>query len=303
MDISVSASPVWREYGLTEPEVFEQFKLCGFDCVDYEFSPGNQAGWIGSGLDAWAERLRHAFGEAGIRPVIAHVSGFNPLYGSDKVERAVRCAGALGVTKAVVPLGWAKDNTRREYEKANLEYLERLLPVASESGVILMIEHSGSWLEPHYTHHAIELIRVLEMLGEPELLQVSLNTGRLGVAEIKPYTEILMLGGHIRNVDLSDNFGGMPLAVCPEREALGLAPMMGYIDFDRVMQGLKETAYGGGFNLRMNMPRVFPKTSPYHGDAPLRLMPLEITRRLYSWSLHVTEYMLNSYGFIGEERK
>ena len=303
MNISASISPIWREYGLTEPQIFEQLKQCGFDCADYEFSPYNQDDWAGSDPDAWAKRFSRCFDEINIRPVTAHVSGFDPFDDSGKVAQAVRCAGALGIDKVVIPLGFTKDNARREYELNNLEYLKHLLPVASDSGVTLLIEHSGSWLGPHYTHHAIELIRMLERLGEPEHLKVSLNTGNLGVAEIKPYTEILMLGGRILNVDLSDNFGGMPLAVHPEREALGLAPMMGYIDFDRVMQGLKETAYKGDFNLRMNMPRVFPKHSPYHAEAPLGFMPPDITRRLHSWSLHIIKHMLDVYGFIGEAQK
>jgi hypothetical protein len=107
-----------------------------------------------------------------------------------------------------------------------------------------------------------------------------------------------MLGELIRNVDLSDNFGGMPLAVHPEREALGLAPMMGYIDYDRVMQGLCDINYRGDFNLRIDMPRVFPKNSPYCGETPLGIMPLEITKRLQIWSRRVAEHMLRTYGLL-----
>ena len=303
MRISASVTPIWREYGLSEAQIFEQLKQCGFDCIDYDFSLVNQEAWAAAQPERWAGSLRQALSEAGLVPVLAHVSGLNPLSDGKQVEQAVRCAGALGIQKAVVPLGWAKDNARRECEERNLAYLEGLLAVACEAGVTLLIEHSGSWLEAQYTHHAIELIRMMEKLGEPPLLKVNLNIGKLGVAEIKPHNEIRLLGDRISNVDLSDNFGGMPLAVHPEREELGLAPMMGYIDFDRVMQGLKETAYGGDFNLRMNMPRVFPKESPYCEDAPLRLMPPEITRRLHRWSLHIIRHMLNVYGFEGEAQK
>ena len=300
MRISASITPIWREYGLTEPEIFEQLKQCGFDSVGYDFCPANQQIWLSSKAAAWGEDMRRTLEKIGLEPAAAHIGGFNPLHDSLAVEKAVRCAGALGVQKAVIPLGWEPDNARREYEKNNLEYLKRLLDVAGESGVTLLIEHSGSWLGAHYTHHAIELIRMLEKLSEPELLKVNLNIGNLGIAEIKPYTEICLLGDRILNVDLSDNFGGMPLAVHPEREDLGLAPMMGYIDYDRVMQGLKETAYKGGFNLRMNMPRVFPKQSPYHDDAPLRLMPPDLTRRLHRFSLHIIQHMLIAYGFLKE---
>ncbi len=303
MRISVSITPIWREYGLTEAGIFEQLKQCGFDWIDYDFSVVNQETWSAAEPEKWASCLKRALSEAGLEPNLAHISGFNPLYDGERVVQAVRCAGALGVKKVVVPLGWAKDNARREYEEQNHEYLKRLLAVAGDIGVTLLIEHSGSWLEAQYAHHAIELIRMIEKLGQPPLLKVNLNIGKLGVAEIKPHSEIRLLGDRIANVDLSDNFGGMPLAVHREREDLGLAPMMGYIDYDRVMQGLKDAAYAGDFNLRMDMPRVFPKESLYCKDAPLRLMPIELTRRLHRWSLHIIQHMLKVYGFCGEEQK
>lgn len=303
MKLSVSISPIFREYGLSELEIFALLRQCGFASVDYDFCPANQSDWLNCGASAWGKRLKGALSGIGVSPAVAHISGFNPLCDGAPVEQAVRCAGALGVKKVIIPLGWRENNARREYEQLNLAYLKRLLPIAAGDGVTLLIEHSGSWLGQHYTHHAIELIRLTEMLGEPENLKINLNIARLGVAEIKPYTEICLLGDRILNVDLADNFGGMPLAVHPEREELGLAPMMGYIDYDRVMQGLKEINYTGDFNLRMNMPRVFPKQSPYHESAPLRCMPLELTQRLHRWSLHIAEHMLRMYGFAGEVQK
>lgn len=295
MIISAAVSPIWKEYGLSETQCFEELKNCGFNYIDYDFSPANEGEWASPHESGWAERTRGFFEKSGIAPAVAHVAGYNPLYDEPSVHKAVLGAGMLGIKNVVIPLGYAQNNTRREYESANLSYLERLLGTAQDADVTLLIEHSGSWTKPHYTHHAIELNHIMRKLGDPERLKTNLNVAHIGVAEIKPYTDICLLGKSIRSVDLADNFGGMPLAVDPEREELGFAPMMGYIDYDRVMQGFVDTGYDGCFNLRMNMPRVFDKQSPYHSESPLRIMPIEFTRRLHVWSRHIIETMLDAY--------
>ncbi len=298
MKLSAAAGPIWREYGLNETQIFTILAECGFAYADYDFCPANLNDWLSADPVIWGRQVRSSLSDAGIKPLLAHVSGFNPFSDERTVEKAIICAGELGAENLVIPLAYAPDNTRREYEDCNLRYLERMLSTAEKADVVLLIEHSGSWLLPHYTHHALELNRMMERLSRPERLKINLNVGHIGIAEIKPYTEIKLLGESIRSVDLSDNFGGMPLAVRPEREELGLAPMMGYIDYDRVMQGLSDVSYDGCFNLRMNMPRVFEKASPYHSQSPLRLMPSELTKRLYIWSRHIAEHMLASYGCV-----
>ena len=297
MNISTAISPIWREYGLSEAEIFLKLRGCGFERLDYDFCPSNASSWLNASAGEWAKRMLGALESAGIRVNLAHISGFDPFTQEALVTRAVTCAGALGIPNAVIPLGYTRNNTRQEYEARNSAYLRRLLHTAEEFNITLLIQHSGSWLEPHYTHHAIELERMMEKLDKPPLLKVSLNVGHMGVADIKPHAEIRLLGSDIKSVDLSDNFGGMPLAVHPERENLGLAPMMGYIDYDRVMQALKDTGYSGFFNLRMDMPRAFDKQSFHHRDSPLALMPAGITGRLHAWSLHIAEHMLKTYGF------
>ena len=298
MKLSQAVSPILREYGLSEKEVYAVLRQCGSDTVDYDFGAFNAKDWLSRDAAEWGREKREMLESAGVRACVSHVTGFSHPDEATYIEKAVCCAGAIGADRLVVPLLYTENNTRREYEEFNLAYLERLLKAAREAGVTLLIEHAGSWLKPHYSHHAIELMHLIEKLGEPENLKVNLNVGHMGVAEIKPYTEIKMLGELIRNVDLSDNFGGMPLAVHPEREALGLAPMMGYIDYDRVMQGLCDINYRGDFNLRIDIPRVFPKNSPYCSETPLGIMPLEITKRLQIWSRRVAEHMLRTYGLL-----
>lgn len=304
MKLSVSISPIWRKYDLTELQVWQELKNCGFDHADIDFCPGNYSGWMNGDIAAWADDFRAKLQEIGIVPVSAHIGGFDPFdaHGYAMISRALRCAGALSVKNVVVPLGWRAGNSRREYEEANKAYLRALMTAAEEADVTILIESCGSWLAPQYTHHAIELMRMMEKLDMPERLKVNLNIANMTVADIRPYTELHLLGNTVYHVDAADNFGSMPLAVEPKREQLGFAPLMGYTNYDAVIQGLCDTGYDGFFNLRMDMPAVFEKNSPYC-ENQLAIMPKELTARLHIWSRHAAEYMLESYDCltVGEE--
>ncbi len=300
MKISISISPIWRKYDLSEIGIYRELKSCGFDFADYDFCTENADDWMRGEAAAWGARMRAQMEEEGILPVSAHVGGMNPFDGAeavDSVKRALRCAGAMGIKNVVIPLGAKADNTRREYEQGNQAYIRELLPIAEEADVTMLIESCGSWLLPHYTHHAIELNRMMEKLGMPERLKVNLNVANMTAADIRPYSEIHLLGNSIYHVDAADNFGSMPLAVQPSREHLGFAPLMGYTNYDAVIQGLCDVGYDGFFNLRMNMPRVFEKSSPYC-ETKLAMMPLGLTARLHVWSRHAAEHMLRSYNCL-----
>jgi sugar phosphate isomerase/epimerase len=304
MKLSVSISPIWRKYGLSEAQIWQEMKNCGFDYADIDFCPENCCGWTNGSAAEWAEDFRLQMQQIGISPVSAHIAGFDPLThdGFESIARAVRCCGALNIKTAVIPLGWRENNTRREYEEANKTYLRKLLPVAEEAGVTLLIEACDSWLQPQYTHHAIELMRMLEKLNMPSHLKVNLNIANMTAADIRPYTELHLLGNTVYHVDAADNFGSMPLAVHPEREQLGFAPLMGYTNYDAVMQGLCEAGYDGFFNLRMNMPAVFEKNSPYC-ESKLAVMPKALTARLLVWSRHAAEHILRSYDCLSSEKE
>jgi len=286
---------------LEEIEIYQQFKECGFDYAGYDFIAANaRNGWQSDNWQAWASDFRKKMDEIGVTPVIAHVTRVNPFDGEEavrQVERAVQCASRMGIEQLVVPLGMTANNTRRQYETGNQGYLRRVLRAAEDENMTLLIEHAGGWHMPNYMHYAMELNRMMEKLGMPEKLKVNLSIANMGMTDMNPYPDIRVLGSAIQNVDASDNFGSMALAVAPERENLGFAPLMGYIDYDQVMQGLCDVGYSGFFNLRLNMPRVFEKPSK---DAPLAIMPQHLTKRLLAWSRRVTESVLKAYDCLDQ---
>lgn len=299
MKLSTSISPIWRKYELEETQIYEAIKNCGFDHVGYDFCADNAQSWLNQNAGQWGQQMKNQLSDMGVATVVAHVCDVNPFDGPESVEyvkQAVLCAGALGASNVVIPLGTRQNNSRREYELGNQQYIRQLLPAAEEANVTLLIEHCGAWHNTHYMHYAIEINRMMDKLGMPERLKANLNVGHIGVADIPPMEDIALLGDGIRNVDVSDNFGSMPLGNHPERENLGFAPMMGYINYDEVMQGLCDVKYDGFMNLRMNMPRVFEKNSPYVAEAKVPYMPQELTARLLVWSRHIMEHMLRTYG-------
>lgn len=301
MKLSASISPIWRRYGLNETEIYAAIQKCGFNYAGYDFCADNAAAWMNKDAKAWGREMKAQMTDVGAAPVIAHVCGVNPFDGIQSIEyvkQAVLCAGALGTANVVIPLGWRANNQRREYEEGNQQYIRQMLRAAEEADVTLLIEHCGPWHNAHYMHYSIEINRMMDKLGMPERLKANVNVANMGVAEVPPMEDIVLLGSAIRNVDAADNFGCMPLGVNPERENLGLAPMMGYIHYDEVMQGLCDVKYDGFINLRMDMPRVFEKNSPYYEKARVAIMPQELTARLLVWSRHIMEHMLRIYGCL-----
>ena len=127
MRISVSISPIWRKYNLSEPEIYRALKRCGFDYADYDFCPDNaDNGWKTATPKVWADDMKSRLADIGITLTSAHVSGINPAESEENraaVTQAVRCAAALGIENIVIPLGTTPNNSRAEYNRANIAYL------------------------------------------------------------------------------------------------------------------------------------------------------------------------------------
>lgn len=284
MRISTSIAPIWRALGLSEAEILTALKECGFDYLCTEFECGKPHN---------TEELSALYKDCGMSPVKARAISENPFAEADEIADIIRACGRMNIKKLVIPLGTAPDNTRKEYFSNNRAYLERLLPIAGENGVALMVEHAGNYQNLHHTHTGMELQSFAEFMEGR--VKVNVNIANAGMADITMYPDIRVLGENVLSVDCSDNFFAMPLGVSKGREDLGLAPLMGFLDFDEVFIALKEIGYDMEFNLRMNSPRVFDKTSPYVKEPRLAVMPLPLVKRHYQWAYSVTRHMLKTY--------
>lgn len=288
MKISTSVSHAWRNLDMGEEAVLARLRACGFRYLCDE-----PASLPEDGVCAFADARRKMMQSAGVVPVKVRAAAQS---GFDALIRLIEYSARLEAGLLVVPLLSNESWSRAEDTKANSEFLRSLVPAARDNGVTILIEHAGNYQQPFFTHCAMELNALLDRVDEPDWVGINLNIGNIGRADLDIYPEIRLLGSKIRSVDASDNFFGMPLAAEKEREDLGLAPLMGFLDYDEVMRGLKETAYDGAFNLRLDYPRIFPKNSPFVNDYRLNIFPEELLEQFTRWTRSVCEYMLSSYG-------
>lgn len=290
MRLSITLPAVYTTHGLSLDEAYRALRGCGFRHVNITLSPCSGADYF--------DRHFEAVCAADMDVTSLRVEGnpFSSQAESDFIKNAVSLAAEKRIQTVIVPLGTEADIGHYDYLDRNEAYLRDMLGLAEKTNTQLLIENAGSFQIPHYSHHARELRLLTERIDSP-LLGVNVSTGNLGLSEAQPYPQIKLLGSLVRGVDFSDNFGAMPVAVQPERQNLQMAPMMGAIDFDQVMQALTEIGYNGICNMTVNLPKA-----PYlrYVSTGREKYSLSIINRLYAWVFNIGKSMLKAYDVYEE---
>lgn len=288
MKLCTSISPAWRALGLSDFELFSHLKDCGFSRICGEINAPM--------TDAEIEALLAALKTSGVKLIKERTK----VMGREKLLSILESCRKLGVSKLVIPLLTDEHWKREDYMAANAAYLKSLIPAARENGVTLLIEHAGDYQNLHYTHGGMELNSLLDRVNEDGVL-FNLNVGNLGMTDLDLYPEVRLLRDRLGSVDMNDNFFGMALGFDKEREDLGFAPLMGFLDYDEVMRGLTEIGYDGEVNLLLNYPRAVKKESLHISERRFDVFPLPLLKQFTVWTANVTRFMLASYNATIEE--
>ena len=280
MILSSSVSRVWRASGLDESEILKKYRQCGFGYICDE--PAS--------LPRDPEERVGMFERSGVK--VSKVRAFKTARKDELIALMDYCALA-GAKTLVADLLTDESWDRQRFMELNRAYLADLSEEADKRGVLVLIEHAGPFQTPYYTHCSQELAELLRK-GDCGA-GINLNIGNVGLTELNLYPEIRLIKQHIRGVDASDNFFAMSLAFDRHREDLGLAPLMGFLDYDEVMRGLKEAGYEGDFNLRLNYPAVFEKTETLPAPKRLEKLPVPLLESFTVWTRQVCEYMACAY--------
>lgn len=285
MKLSITLPAIYREQGISLSDAYQALFCCGFRNVSITLHP-----------DVSRESFQQeaqAVLTAGMNVTSIRAEG-NP-FSSAKAQNAMRSiialAGEHQIPAVILPLGTETDIGHYEYMDRNEAYLRDMLSEAEKTDTRILFDNAGSYQIAHYAHHAREIRLLTERINH-SLLGVNLNTGNLGLSEAQPYPQIKLLGDLVQGVDISDNFGAMPLAVHPERQDMQFAPLMGSIDFDQVMQALTEIHFQGVCNLSVNLPKA--EYTRYASTGRVKYS-LSIVNRLYAWVFHIATTMLRAY--------
>ena len=278
----------------------------GFRHLDYSFysviRPGSP--FLG---DRWLDEVDAAGREAarlGMDFVQAHSPNYNPLdpkadheAGMLATLRSIEACGRLGIRNIVVHSGIGREikypQDRDEYFRLNRDFYRSLVPAMEKWNVNVLIENSA---EPNmgdlYFFMTGEEMRDFADYFAHPLLHCNWDTGHANMRGTDQKTDIVAMGDHLRGLHIQDNFGA-----CDEH----LAPFMGTLDIDAVMQGLISIGYKGYFTFEadnMLLRGRWPhrrRESPSVVERRLATPPLELKRKAIALLYEIGRSILSAY--------
>lgn len=290
-------------YTASWADAVRQFAGTGFRYLDFSFSQKRllEENWLDQVYTA-----KQAAKELGMSFVQAHAPGYNPFdphadhgTGMLSLRRSIEACGILGIPHLVVHPGCAEDyrypENQQAFYKANRQFYEKLFPAMETYDITVLTENSAkaNMGKKCYFATGREMADFLEFCDHP-LLQACWDTGHANLDSTDQYRDICDLGRHLRAVHFQDNFG-----TCDAH----IAPWMGTLDIDAVMQGLLDTGYQGYLTfecgnmlLRKNTWPHYRQSNPAVRQHKLQDPPLELRRKAENLLFEIGKSVLCAYG-------
>lgn len=302
----------FKGYTNTAAAAVAAFEGTGFKHLDYNFynviyknSPFLGDNWKKEVFDA-AETAA----KLGFDFVQAHSPDYNPLdkntdheAGMKATLRSIEACGELGIKNIVVHPGYCEEFTypdgRDEFFAANRKFYEKLIPAAEKYNVNVCAENSaeGNMGTRYFIMTGEECADFANYLNHP-LFHVCFDVGHSNMRDTSIYKELSDVGSHLNAVHIQDNFGK-----CDEH----IAPFLGTLDLDAVMQALIKINYSGYFTFEadniFSMSRGFPhgvKNAPEVTNRRLAAPSFEIKKQAEALLYNIGKYVLEQYNCFEE---
>jgi len=299
-------------YTTSAAEKVRLFEGTGFRHLDYSFY---SVIYPGSPFltDHWMDEVQAA-GREGERLGFDFVQAHSPSYdfgGDDESQkisllatiRSIEACGHLGISNIVVHTG-TYNQLRYPADKAayfveSKKFLEMLIPHMEKHHVNVLIENSAEqnarglffFMTPQ------EMTEFVAYFNHP-LLHICWDVGHANMRGSDPLQDVLALGGELRAIHVQDNFGA-----CDEH----LAPFMGTLPLDSLLQGLLKIDYKGYFTFEADNilaadgawphpRRKFPLLEPARLKSPSPALKQKAIALLYE----IGKYTLQQYNCFEE---
>ena len=289
----------------TPAAAVRQYEGTGFRCLDYSFWDDNEPGAPMQG-DDWRKIVEAAGEEAaklGFTFVQAHSPNYNPMdprtdheRGMLTTRRAIEACAMLGIPNIVVHPGCGADcrypQGREEYFRVNKAFYESLFPVMEKTGVNVLIENSAERNSggAYFFMTGQEMSDFVQYVGHP-LLHCCWDIGHAHMRGVDQYEEITAIGKDLNALHIQDNFGG---------DDVHIAPFMGTVDMDAVVQALIDMDYKGIFTFESDYGINYGgrKTSPHVREPRLQHPTAELKRQQVKLLYESGKYILSRYGIF-----
>ena len=299
-------------YTTSWAEAVQQFEGTGFRYLDFNFHMAYYPGSAFLGPN-WMEEVEKAAQTAEkykFRFVQAHAPGYDPFskhadheMGMLSIQRSIQACAFLGIPNIVVHPGcstaYLYPEGREGFWQKNQEFFEKLYPIMEKANVNVLIENSatGNMEGKYFFFSGKEMAEFLDRCNHP-LLHACWDTGHANMDHRNQYQDILGLGDHLRAIHFADNFG-----VWDEH----IAPFMGTLDIDAIMQGLLDINYKGYLTFESNnllqRAGTWPHSrqeNPQIKQRRLQNPPLELRHKAESLLYEIGKCVLSAYDCFEE---
>ena len=298
--------------GDTPDRIIENFRTTGFKYLDVSFYTDHRPGsrLVGDDYRRYIDEYAGAAAKYGVTYVQAHAPGYNPFdtaadheTGMLAMRRTIEACGILGIPNLVTHAGFSRDipadGGRERYYAENREFYARLMDDAEHYGVNVLTENSaeGNMGSKYFFFTGADIREFIEYTDFDRLF-ACWDTGHANMRGVNQYDDIVALGDLLRAVHIQDNYG---------KYDEHIAPFMGTLNLDAVIQGLIAVGFGGPFTFEAsNM--IMPAGAWPHkrnefvgpgGEAPrLFNASREICIQAESLLYSIGKYALEQYGLF-----
>jgi L-ribulose-5-phosphate 3-epimerase len=222
----------YHTYGLEE--ALEGIAGAGYRYVELSAVPG----WTEHVALNGKEELRRRLDDVGLAPVsLSAHSDLTTREGLEHGVNAVRWAADFGIPIVNTAIGGHA--SQEEDETAFLGNVEELADAAEEAGVVVALEIHGDIMAS-----GGRTLPLLERIGR-ESIKVNYDTANVEFySGEKAVDDLPRIAPHLAHVHLKDTVGGKGVWNFP---AIG----SGTVDFERVLEILREAGYSGPFSVEL----------------------------------------------------
>jgi len=239
----------YAAYTDSQAEALEHIHRAGFRYADYNFGVDykRRSGVYVPDFEAYIHSICEAADRIGITLVQAHAPMGRPLLDDGSLlADTIRCidaCGIWGIRNLVVHSGYAPGLSKEEtFEKNKLFFLP-LLERAERYGVNILVENFNKMgvNGTYWIDNAPDLLHMINCVDHP-LFHAVWDVGHANMQEMPQDEALRLLGDHVRALHIQDNMG--------DRDA-HLAPFLGTLNLDAVINGLLDIGYNGYFTFEV----------------------------------------------------
>ena len=306
MKLSLANFPLEYFPALASDELamLRTIRECGFTCTDFNITVNH----LGDDYEARALALKAALAESGVSAPQAHAPILNPLdpQGADYMtafERSLRFCEIAEIPMVVIHAGAIAGNTREEYFEKNVAFYRSLTPAAEKTGVHILIENIGHPADSNHLLTGRDVREMVDLVGHP-LVNACWDTGHGNLNRQNLYETICILGDKLLALHVHDNCAYFEPSYRHHRIDMHTTPyatQYASVNYDALLQGLKDIGYKGTFNFEvLTMTRAIRTAFTYNGEVVRKLEnpPIELWKQAHRLVYSTGKYMLETYGLF-----